>query len=65
MAEETGHDAGKEAACRILLVEDDAPVRERLARIIAAWPGGLLPRVMACLFGHLRRSPPVGTYPTS
>jgi len=46
MAEETGHDAGKEAACRILLVEDDAPVRERLARIIAAWPGGRL--VAAC-----------------
>src|SRR5690348_10066138 len=26
-------------ACRVLLVEDDGPVRERLARIIGAWPG--------------------------
>jgi len=27
-----------EPPCRILLVEDDTPVRERLARIIAEWP---------------------------
>ena len=27
---------------RILLVEDDGPVRERLARIIDGWPGGRL-----------------------
>lgn len=27
---------------RILLVEDDEPVRERLARIIEGWPGGRL-----------------------
>lgn len=33
-------------ACRILLLEDDAAVRERLARIIARWPGGAL--VAAC-----------------
>lgn len=32
--------------CRVLLVEDDAPVRERLARIIADWPGGRL--IAAC-----------------
>ncbi len=32
--------------CRILLVEDDAPVRERLARIIGDWPGGRL--IAAC-----------------
>lgn len=29
-------------AVRILLVEDDEPVRERLARIIDGWPGGRL-----------------------
>ena len=29
-------------ACRIVLVEDDAPVRERIARIIRDWPGGQL-----------------------
>src|SRR2546430_1420171 len=34
------------AACRILLIEDDAPVRERLAEIISRWPGGQL--VAAC-----------------
>jgi len=28
--------------CRILLVEDDEPVRERLAAIIGRWPGGRL-----------------------
>jgi DNA-binding NarL/FixJ family response regulator len=32
--------------CRILLVEDDAPVRERLAGIIGQWAGGEL--VAAC-----------------
>jgi DNA-binding NarL/FixJ family response regulator len=32
--------------CRILLLEDDAPVRERLARIIGDWPGGRL--IAAC-----------------
>ena len=32
--------------CRILLLEDDAPVRERLASIISLWPGGRL--VAAC-----------------
>jgi len=33
-------------ATRVLLVEDDAPVRERLARIIGDWPDGRL--VAAC-----------------
>jgi DNA-binding NarL/FixJ family response regulator len=28
--------------CRILLVEDDEPIRERLARVIGAWPRGEL-----------------------
>lgn len=42
----TGQEQGKQAACRILLVEDDTPVRERLARIVAGWPGGKL--VGAC-----------------
>lgn len=32
--------------CRILLIEDDSPVRERLAAIIRRWPGGKL--VAAC-----------------
>lgn len=34
------------AVCRILLVEDDAPVRERLAAIIGGWPGGKM--ISAC-----------------
>ena len=34
------------AVCKILLVEDDAPVRERLARIITSWPRGEL--IAAC-----------------
>lgn len=33
-------------AVRILLLEDDDPVRERLARIIESWPGGQL--IAAC-----------------
>lgn len=37
---------GQSALCRILLVEDDAPVRDRLARIIGSWAGGRL--VGAC-----------------
>jgi DNA-binding NarL/FixJ family response regulator len=36
----------KPAVCRILLVEDDEPVRERLASIIGQWGGGHL--VAAC-----------------
>lgn len=34
------------AICRILLIEDDEPVRERLAAILGRWPGGNL--VGAC-----------------
>ncbi len=45
MQEETGDNKG-EALCRVLLVEDDGPLRERFARILAAWPGGRL--VAAC-----------------
>jgi DNA-binding NarL/FixJ family response regulator len=37
---------GAPTGCRILLLEDDAPVRERLARIIGAWPQGDL--IAAC-----------------
>jgi DNA-binding NarL/FixJ family response regulator len=32
--------------CRVLLLEDDEPLRDRFARILAAWPGGHL--VAAC-----------------
>jgi DNA-binding NarL/FixJ family response regulator len=35
-------DGESSAACRILLVEDDGPVRERLARIVGGWPQGRL-----------------------
>jgi DNA-binding NarL/FixJ family response regulator len=35
-----------ETPCRILLIEDDAPVRERLAAIIGSWPGSNL--IAAC-----------------
>lgn len=35
-----------EKSCRILLVEDDGPVRERLAEIIRGWPRGSL--IAAC-----------------
>ena len=35
-------DATDAQACRILLVEDDGPVRERLAGIIRGWPDGRL-----------------------
>lgn len=41
------HDKSKApAACRILLVEDDGPVRERLARIIESWQPAQL--IAAC-----------------
>lgn len=42
----TGQTEEKPATCLILLVEDDVPVRERLARIIESWPDGEL--VAAC-----------------
>jgi DNA-binding NarL/FixJ family response regulator len=42
----TVEESQKPAACRVLLLEDDAPVRTRLARIIAEWPGGEL--IAAC-----------------
>jgi len=38
----TGPQEEARTACRILLIEDDAPVRLRLARIISEWPGGKL-----------------------
>lgn len=46
LANMTVEDSRKPAACRVLLVEDDAPVRTRLGRIIAEWPGGEL--IAAC-----------------
>jgi DNA-binding NarL/FixJ family response regulator len=42
----TGQQEETRTACRILLIEDDAPVRLRLARILSEWPGGKL--VGAC-----------------
>jgi DNA-binding NarL/FixJ family response regulator len=39
-------DGAESAVCRILLIEDDAPVRERLAGIIGRWPRGHL--IAAC-----------------
>ena len=50
----TGHEKDKPAV-RILLIEDDAPVRERLARIIEGWPGGTADRRLR----HARRGDPV------
>lgn len=45
-AEMTVDDSGKAPACRVLLLEDDTPVRDRLASIIGEWPGGQL--IAAC-----------------
>ena len=42
----TGQQEEPPTACRILLIEDDAPVRLRLARILSEWPGARL--VGAC-----------------
>ncbi len=38
----TGSHDNARTACRILLIEDDAPVRVRLGRIIGDWPGARL-----------------------
>src|SRR2546428_774204 len=46
VAEMMAPEGGKSAACRILLIEDDVPVRDRLAELISRWPGGQL--VAAC-----------------
>ena len=35
--------------CRILLIEDEGPIRERLARVIGAWPRGELLAACATL----------------
>jgi DNA-binding NarL/FixJ family response regulator len=48
-------DAEKPAICRILLIEDDTPVRERLAAIISHWSGGQL--IAAC--GNLADATPI------
>jgi DNA-binding NarL/FixJ family response regulator len=40
--------------CNILLIEDDQPVRERLARIIGGWPDGNLIAACATLAEALR-----------
>lgn len=45
-AQMTNDETGTPDVCRILLVEDDGPVRDRLARIIESWPGGQL--IEAC-----------------
>lgn len=41
-ADMKGAEVKQQIACRILLVEDDEPVRERLAKIIGRWSGGQL-----------------------
>jgi DNA-binding NarL/FixJ family response regulator len=46
LADPKSEPAPEPARCRILLVEDDTPVRERLAAIISQWSGGTL--VAAC-----------------
>ena len=46
VADEGARRGEKPAVCRILLIEDDTPVRERLAAIINRWPGGQL--IAAC-----------------
>lgn len=42
------------ALCRTLLVEDDPPVRERLARIVEGWPQGELVAACATLAEAMR-----------
>lgn len=42
------------APCRILLVEDDEPLRDRFARILSAWPQGRLVAACASLAQALR-----------
>ena len=46
MPRETVEQTGKEANWRVLLVEDDEPVRKRLARILDGWDKGSL--IAAC-----------------
>ncbi|MBI1214018.1 MAG: response regulator [Alphaproteobacteria bacterium] len=46
MSREAAKEIGKEAHWRVLLVEDDDPVRNRLARILEGWDKGSL--VAAC-----------------
>jgi DNA-binding NarL/FixJ family response regulator len=41
------------SVCRILLLEDDTPVRERLAAILAQWSGGLLTAACGILAGAI------------
>lgn len=45
---------GQAAPCRILLVEDDEPLRDRFARILSAWPQGRLVAACATLGEALR-----------
>jgi len=40
--------------CRVLLIEDDAPLRERFARLLQAWPGGQLVAACATLAEAIR-----------
>src|SRR5690606_111454 len=50
-------DGGETAACRVLLVEDDEPLRQRFAGILQAWAGGVLVAACASLaeaLPHLR-----------
>lgn len=50
-------DGGETTACRVLLVEDDEPLRQRFAGILQAWAGGKLVAACATLaeaLPHLR-----------
>ena len=50
-------DGGETTACRVLLVEDDEPLRQRFAGILQAWAGGELVAACATLaeaLPHLR-----------
>lgn len=46
MQQDADNSGAAPAVCRVLLVEDDEPLRDRFTRLLAAWPGGRL--VAAC-----------------
>ncbi len=50
----TGEQRGAREVCRLLLVEDDELLRDRLARMLEAWPGGQLIAACATLTEAMR-----------